>query len=264
MSAVHLRQRRSHHACWVIDDEAAWRERATSFLAEGNRFGEKTVVFGPEGGETLRELGPAAVMAIDPYVAFLECGALDPETLFATFREQLGIARDEGYAGLRLCADMDWLVPAGPPMDALVAFEVLLDRVVSELGVTVACAYRTASFDEGAIVAMLCVHPVSSGHDDEPPFCLVADESAGWQLSGQVDIAGTSTFAAAFAASARAAREFDLGGLDFIDVAGMRTIAEIARSEGVSVRLRGTRGSLRRAWKLAGFDALAPSVELVP
>jgi hypothetical protein len=251
------------HACWIVDDEAGFRERAAAFLAEGEEAGQKTMAFGPEASDLLAVLEPKAVMTADPYVDFLNRGSLEPEKMFATFREQSAIARSEGYDGLCVMADMDWLLPAQPSADGIIGFEVLLDRVVSELGVSVVCAYRTTSFDRTAIVGMLCVHPLrAAGEDMEPPFSLVAGDGASWQLAGEVDLSVLTQFAAAFAATARETGVFDVASLDFIDVNGMRTIAEVARSAGVPVELRGARHSLQRAWQLAGFDAFAPMVQV--
>lgn len=65
-------------------------------------------------------------------------------------------------------------------------------------------------------------------------------------------------FASAISAAARERCVIDVSSLDFTDVAGMRTIAETARSAQVSVQLHGVRDTLRRNWRIAGFHEWHP------
>lgn len=253
---------RDRHVCWVVDDAAGYAEIAEAILADGAAAGRKTVAFGPVGGESLRALADVAAMAADPRVAFLGGRALDPDAMFSMFREQTALARSEGYEGLCLVADMDWLLAAQPTLDDVVGFELLLDRLIAELGTTVVCAYRRMSFDPEAIAGVLSVHPVSVG--DEPEFTLVAADGDTWRLSGEVDLAMEAAFAAAVSRAAEAGPcVVDVADLDFIDIAGMRTIAAVGRRTGQKVVLRNASPTLRRIWHLGRFDDVAPNVELI-
>jgi anti-anti-sigma factor len=252
------------HVCWVVNEDAWYGELAAACLADGHAVGQKTVVFGPQDSAALAELRAAAELAVDPHVAFHDGRSLEPETMFTAFREQTERARAEGYTGLRGVADMDWLLPARPTTDAIIAFELLLDRVVGELDATVVCAYRRSSFDGGALAGALCVHPLRAGADDEPQFSLVAGPGRSWRLAGEVDLAVAEAFAAALRATAHEPCVVDVTELDFIDVAGLRTIAETARASEVRVLLRGAGEAIRRPWQLGGFGAAAPLVELLP
>jgi hypothetical protein len=102
---------------------------------------------------------------------------------------------------VRVIADMDWLLPAKPTTEAIVDFEVLLDRVVAELDATVVCAYRSSSFSRETIRDVLAVHPTWFGHDEEPRFGFVSAGPDGWRLSGEVDLAVRSASAAALNAA---------------------------------------------------------------
>lgn len=248
------------HICWTIEDEASFLDKARAFLAEGHALGQKTAAFGPRGGSTLAALAGEVDVAADPYYDFLGEGDLVPQTMFEKFRAQTAIARDEGYSALRVVADMDWLLPIGPRPGAAIEFELLLDRVAAQLGASVVCAYRRASFDKLTVDGTFCVHPFFSGIDEPPPFSLLDRKGLAWELSGEVDRASLPAFSAAFAAGARSGPVFDVSGLDFVDVAGLRAVAEIARSTGAQLELRGASPSLRRHWQLAGFDSVAPGV----
>jgi anti-anti-sigma factor len=247
----------------LVDDAATYAESAATILADARAFGQKPVVFGPEGSPTLIELEPMAAIAADPHVKFLDRGPLAPETMFAMFREQSAVARAEGYDGLRVVADMDWLLSGQPTMESIVGFELLLDRVVAELDATVVCAYRRSSFDTASLAGALAVHPVAVPADDSAQFRFVAGDGQEWRLSGELDLAVDPMFAAAFrAAASQPACVVDISELEFIDVAGMRVIAEVGR-EAHSLQLRGASSVLRRVWQLTGFEEFAPMVQLV-
>jgi anti-anti-sigma factor len=138
-----------------------------------------------------------------------------------------------------------------------------LNRLVTELRATVVCAYRQASFDTKVVVGAVCVHPLCFGNAVRPQFRFAAGEAGSWQLSGEVDVAVLSVFAAALVAVAHTPCVVDVSELQFIDVGGMRTIAQLAREANVRVQLRGASRALRRHWQIAGFDRLAPTVEIV-
>lgn len=249
-----------NHACLVVDDGQSYDDFAARFLADGNARGEKTVAFGPQDGEVLPRLRGTASVVVDPYVAVLGRGPLDPDAMFAMFREDAAAAERDGFRRLRVAADMDWLLPAAPTAQDVVAFEVVLDRVVSELGASVLCAYRRDSFDHDTITGSLCVHPLHLGNDAEPPFTLVAAAAGRWSLGGAVDFAAVEHFATALRATAGDRWTIDVGGLEFIDVVGMRAIADAAQAAQLPLALRNARSALRRHWALAGFDAVAPAV----
>lgn len=252
------------HVCWIVDDDATYVEWASVLLRDAVAANEKAVLFGPEGSRPLVELASLAVQVADPRVAFLGGGSLDAESMFAMFREQTALARAEGYARLRVVADMDWLVPAHPTIDDVVAFELLLDKHVNELDATIVCAYRKGSFDTGALAGARCVHPIDAGSAGPPQFRLVAAGNDEWRLAGEIDIAVADEFAAAFSTAAGSAPcTVDVSALDFIDVVSMRALAKAARASGTPIRLLGAAPPVRRSWELAGFGEVAPTVELV-
>jgi hypothetical protein len=236
------------HVCWAVDDPATFIATAAGLLVEAAAKGDKPIVFGPRDGVVLEALGEVAATAVDPRVAFLEEGPFDPDAMLAMFRRESAAAWEQGYRGLYLVADMDWLLPSRPSTAAIIGFEVLLDQLVAELGATVVCAYRTASFDTDAITGALCVHR-DRLDGQAPPFQLVAAGPARWSLRGEVDLSVGEPFAAALhAAAASGGCVIDTSSLQFIDVAGMRTIAS-----SVAVRLEGAPRVLKRAWSAAGF-----------
>lgn len=251
------------HVGWIVGDPEQYVQDASRVLDQARATDEKPVAFGPEGSSCLAALAPHTVFAADPRTAFLGGGVLDAGEMFAMFEEQSTRARAEGYRGLRVVADMDWLLPAAPTTDELVSFELLLDRHVQRLGATIVCAYREASFDTGVLADARCVHPVGAGSGAPAQFRLVAGDAGTWRLVGEVDIAVAAEFRRALSAAVGTGRcVLDASSVGFIDLAGLRHIAE-ATPPGVPVRVVGAPPIVRRCWTAAGFAAAAPTVEVV-
>lgn len=251
------------HVCWIVDESVDYADCAAALLAQGEMGGQKTVLFGPKLSADLDRLHLAAAIVADPAVEFLNEGRLDPESIFAVFREHTVLAHAEGFSSLRVVADMDWLLAVHPDTDAVVGFELLLDRLVGELGATVICAYRRSSFDTDAILATLAVHPSAHGNEKTPQFRLTAADDGAWHLQGEIDLCVLPVFRAALAAIVDRPCVIDAADLEFIDVGSLRSVVEAAVSSRASVQLRGASQNLRRVWDLAEFASVAPTVQLV-
>jgi anti-anti-sigma factor len=191
-------------------------------------------------------------------------GKLDP----AILRGYATQACEGGYSGLRVVADMDWLLPFRPQMAQIISLELQLDRLIAELNATLVCAYRTSSFDTAAIIAALTVHsahsPQRGGHP-VPQFRFTATGPQSWQLSGEIDFPVSDMFQAALSTAASLGEcVIDVSGLRFVDVSGMRSLAIASRTAASGIRLHGASRELRRLWDLCGFDRAAPLVYLSP
>lgn len=143
---------------------------------------------------------------------YLASGRPDAAAVAAAIREQASAALASGYAGIRLVADMDWLLPARPSPGEITAYETRIDRVIAEAGAVVACAYRRSSFPRGALDGALAVHLVIRGRHASPQFRFTCSRPGQWRLSGEIDISVTEVLAAAFRAAVRhGGGEFLLG-----------------------------------------------------
>jgi anti-anti-sigma factor len=229
----------SGHVCWLVSDPGAYDGLAAALLAEGAGLGQRPVAFGP--------------------------GAIDPGTPIAfmkLLRELAAKAPADGYGGLRIVADMDCILPLHLSTTDIVAFEVQLDRLLSELNATVVCAYRRSSFDTEAIAGALAVHPEQFGGGLQAPFRLVAGPQRSWRLSGEVDMSMQEAFAAALGTAATLGDcVIDVTDLRFIDISGLRAIAHGARATDDAIRLHGASADLRRLWDMCGFKDFAPKVQ---
>ncbi len=248
------------HVCWSVDSDAAYMDGARSLLTAAAERREKTMLFGPAESRPLAELAGLPAVVADPLVDFL--GAhFDPDAMIAMFTKETAEARRDGYRGVAVVADMDWLLPAATP-EQTVAFEMRLDRTINELGATVICAYRTSSFDNSVRRSLHSVHPADLGATEPAPFRLLAGEKGSWLLSGELDCSNAETFAAVLTAAASGDRcAINARDLDFIDVSGMRQLARVSMTTR-QLSIFNAPPILRRGWDLAGFDAAAPGVHI--
>jgi hypothetical protein len=259
------------HVCCVVDSSAEFEQWTADCLAEGAQRGEKLFRFGPQPQSTNSTVQPhtePAVTMVDPRRAFLGGGPVDPMVMYAMFRDQTALARREGYRGLRLVADMDWLLPVMPSRPELTAFELLLDQVVTELAATVVCAYRRQHFDAPTIAEMVAVHPVTVGAvSDDPDFRMWNLSGHVWQVAGEVDFSNAEPFsrALAVAASQTPVLRLKTTGLTFIAVAGVRAIMQLALSRPeLQLIINDAGPPLRLCWELLELDRHLSNVELVP
>jgi hypothetical protein len=251
------------HVCWVVDSPARFERWTSACLADGARRGQRLIRFVPQAQLPDRGCDPP-VTALDPAVTVLGGGPLDRAAMYTALRTAAAAAREEGYRGLRLVADMDWLATPAPSAAEVAAYELLLDEVVTDLGATVVCAYRPESFDADTIAEAVAVHPATSGPVPvDPGFRFRNVRGPVWDVHGEVDLFNADAFARALATAATGVRSIRLRahGLDFIAVAGLGAFVEVARSRpDLRIVVEGARASCVHFWTLLGYDRLVPEV----
>ncbi len=252
------------HVGWIVHQPAEFTQLAARCLRQGAAAGDKLLLFGPRW-RTQRHPLPVdeQVTVLDPRREFLAGGPLEPQTVYAAFRRQAALAAEQGYRGLRVVTDMDWLLDA-PPGTGLAQFEQGLDEVAADTGATIVCAYRRQNFAVADLAAITCVHPHQLGESPrDPGFRIWASGAQHWHLSGQVDLRGAQAFPTALrtAAHGRQHLRLDCTGLEFMNAAGMRAIALLAHDTAVTVSLEGANETLRRYWTLMDWDGEISNVE---
>lgn len=238
---------------------------AAACLEQGAAAGQKLFFFSPGHVNRPRSLPiGGGVSVIDPHLAFLGGGGLDPSAMYNAFRQQATVAVDEGYSGLRVVADMDWLLGPGPTGGQITAFEQGLDAVAVETGATIVCAYRRGSFPGRDLAEVMCVHPHGLGErPGDLGFRIWSSGAGRWHVSGEVDTRARAAFPAALRTAAEGATSLwlDCSDLRFIDVAGLHAIARTAHRGDVAVSLHGASAVMRRCWKLLEWDVATPNLE---
>ncbi len=263
---------RGDHVCWVRggDDDETFDHAVRTFLAGGLSRGERLLCVGervidsvlagaaPFGDvEPLVSAGTLRLMTVaDAYAA---TGDFSAERQFAFYDAATRQARAEGYAGLRVVADLTALA-ADPTRDELVRWEHLADRyIVQGAGMTALCAYSDALPAE-ALADVTTAHPAAHAPAGLAPFHVFFDDDR-LALAGSVDLADADRLARVLAGSPSSpAVVLDVSRLDFVDVAGSRVIARWAgdlRRRGVPVEIRGASRLFRRIWQVLALHDVA-------
>jgi anti-anti-sigma factor len=254
------------HVGWIVRDREEFAWLTSRHLRQGSAAGDKLFLFGPDGGLEQASAVDDAVTVLNPGKAFLGGGAVDPEAMLGHFREQHILAREQGFRGLRVVADMDWLLTVQPTPTAagLVDFEQRLDRFVADTDAIIVCAYRPENFAAAELAEVMCVHPHTRGAAPEPVgFRMWSGGGDVWQLSGDIDVNSGNALRERLRSAAASKRNvtLDLTGIRFIDLAGLRTIAAFSVEQAVSVTVEGMGDTMRKCWNLLDLDAFAPYVE---
>jgi anti-anti-sigma regulatory factor len=247
-------QRRSHVA-WVVEDPAGFAPMAHRIALAGREANEKVLFFGPADRQVSATLIGAVAEVSDPKAIFAN-GKFDSASMFDMFREKSEEARASGFTGLRVIADMDWLLPMEPSIDDIVGFELLLDRVCLELHATVVCAYRQESFVSRELICVSAVHPVVAA-PKEPPYRFVSGDADTWYVSGEIDLLASSGFKATLEAAVSSPCTIDLSGLRFVDIGNLRQLA-LACASGNEVRLKRVPPLVKKIWNIAELDSIWP------
>lgn len=256
------------HVGWVVRERGQFRDAVARCLLEGALAGQKPFLFEPdESGpiESLRRLPDrSTVTAIDPAREFFSAGTLNAQAMYRVLRRQASLATAQGYRGLRVVADMNWLLDTELTGRDIARFEQGLDEVAADTGATIVCAYWWRSARAADLAEVMSVHPHGFGSvPQDLGFRIWTSGADRWHLAGQVDLRSAQAFPAALAAAAEGRHRLRLecAGLDFIDVGGIRAIAKLASGTSVRITVEAAGETLRRCWRLTGWESELRNVE---
>lgn len=157
----------------------------------------------------------------------------------------------DGYSALRVMADLGWAVDDLVTPGQLVDYELCADRLIGDLPVVAVCGYDTRAAPLEAAEQVCAVHPACA-HEASMPFSLLAAPDGSFTVTGEIDLACAQAWRGvieAAAASSDGELVLDVGGLDFIDLRGLRALATIAEelaARGAWLTLRSPRPVLQR------------------
>jgi anti-anti-sigma factor len=261
------------HLCWVYEDDAAFDDAAREFLAGGLARGERVLCVGERVIEGLRTPGTlprdlsdlvaeGTVETLTLAEAYEAAGPFLPELQLAYYDTATRRARDAGYRGLRVIAEVSDLAADPAQRAELVRWEHLADDYAARgSGFSAMCAYR-ADLGPEALADVASVHPMVHASGEATSFRLFAEEDR-LVLAGSIDTFGSDRLTRVLAAASVTddVTVLDLTSLEFIDVSGCRVLARWAAGlarRSVSVEVTGSSALLRRMWQLLALDRVAP------
>lgn len=254
------------HVCWMVPPQDDLRRTAKGYLSDGTHLGDKIMVVGSSSPGWPQLRAPRSVL-VDPS-AVSGGVAWDADALVSLVRREAETADRQGFRALRVLAHMDRIWPAGISPEQVADQELRLDALIGGAAAMVVCAYAGRDFPPKVLEQAASVHPHFAGHVTRAPsFQLFHDSADCWSVSGVVDADGAEAFRIALDQLLRTTATLRLrcDGLQLMDVAGMRTLAEATGTlPGRKVLLAGANSVVRKCWDLLGFDDPAVCAELVP
>lgn len=262
----------SDHVCWVYADDADLRGAVGPFVAGGLARGDRLLVVGDRMIDALH----APTLPFGGTDALIERGALEtltlteaydvtsrfvPEQQLAFYQAATRRALDDGFRGLRVVAEASALAADPIHRPELVRWEHLADDLAAQgSGFTAMCAYR-GDLAVDTLTELATVHPLVRAPEGVPPFQVFFDRER-VVLTGSLDTFAADRLCTLLAAIEDGSRTvLDIGGLDFVDVAGCRVLARWARSVAAAravPELAGASRLVQRMWRLLALDQVAP------
>lgn len=222
------------HACWGFDREEEFVAAAIEFLEDGLRLGQRIAFVGSEPvgdqRERLAPLGDVGRMVDAGTLQLFELGHLyrvgepvDVEEQLAIYAAAADAALAEGYAGLRVAAQVTDLVRTPETWEAHLRWESAADRVLAPKSLSALCGYHREALPPQLLGDLAAVHPAAN---DDSPFHLFG-EDGGLALSGEVDFFSREALERALECAAEPDERpaLDLAALEFIDHHGFEVLA---------------------------------------
>jgi anti-anti-sigma regulatory factor len=224
------------HACWGFDRRQEFVDASLEFLTDGLRNGQRIVYVGSESVDEQRErleplggvgamIDEGALLLIDLTGIYKAGKPLDPHTQLSVYSAVTDAAIADGYAGIRVAAQVTNLVREPETWDAHLRWESMADRFMSVQPMSAMCGYQRDAVPEKLLAELSAVHPVSNAPAKTVPFRLFADEGD-MVLSGDVDFLSVKALDRALETACDGTEPvvLDLRELGFIDPNGIEVL----------------------------------------
>jgi len=266
------------HLCLPYDNHDERNAVLAAFVHDGLAQGHKVVYVsdGQSAESVLGWLGDDFTEAVerDDLViqtaeeAYMATGSFDPDEIVKLFGTELELAMIQGHKGLRLTCEKKFSLRGWPGSERFAEFEEKIEFIFQNMPVNAMalCQYDPRWFGRRPLEHLLGVHQrgnvrVDDVYDDGVLRIAPTFTPPGLALHGAVE---ESTFPALLRALADLGDEtghlcLDLAGLEFCDMAGLRTIiGSRTTDEGRErqILLRNPRREILDLLSMAGWEQL--------
>jgi MEDS: MEthanogen/methylotroph, DcmR Sensory domain len=265
------------HACLHYATDDARRQALGAFFGAGLELGQKLVyVSNPERPDDLADclapahtvgalLGQGRLEVLDGEEAYLKGGRFDSRRCARRFHALGRAVLSQGFAGLRVYADNDWLLPLLDDVDEWIDYELQVGHMTPTLPIIGMCGFDGRAghgLDVGRVDAGVldAVHPVSLGATPRPsPYAVFGTGDRATALAGEVDFfcADQAAGLLAKAVAAAPSATVDLAALDFIDAAGTCALFRTATAIN-GFRFRHVPAVMAQIWLTLGYQDVFP------
>ena len=161
------------HACVVYSSRIQLVRVVSRFLAQGLERAERCWFVGPHldsvairsalkrrGVDVDRHIRAQAIRLLLAQDVYIADGQFDPARADRVFRDGLTQARLDGCRGLRVAADVSWVVGIEGSVDQLIAYEARARAAFAAAPMTGLCLYHRRRLPLHALHGALLTHPV--------------------------------------------------------------------------------------------------------
>jgi anti-anti-sigma regulatory factor len=255
----------SDHACWTYESNRERAAAATAWLSDGLTLGQRAIYIADAPVEVLVEELAAlpgrddAIASGALVVARIEdmydlSAPIDPQAQLAAYSAAVEAAIADGYAGMRVAADITRLVEEPARRHAHLHWEQYADRYMTEQPLAPLCLYDRRRIEDFRAVEH--VHPLAG--PDRLPFSLYAVGARRAVLTGEVDALVADPLVEALTALPDDDDAIVVSGLRFIDAHGAWVLAQALENRRVSGRplaVHDVPPLVRRIWSACEFDS---------
>jgi hypothetical protein len=263
------------HLCLPFASDDEQREVLTTYIVDGLARGERVIYYADQTapdviGSWLADSGVHASRMIDEGQLEIRRmgnnifdGRFEPDIVITMLSFETRRARDAGYPGLRVSGEMTYELRPVADERALIEFEHRLSRVFHSRELAAICQYDQRLFDQAAVTGMIACHPrvvqIDPLHDDRRLRIIPTYAPRGLRIVGAVDVVTVGALSTTLHLASRWPEQnlhVNLGELEFIDVAGVRTIVRTAAGlePGRCLIIEQLAPGLRKVFEIVGWD----------
>jgi anti-anti-sigma factor len=267
------------HACLTFSDPDERLDLVAAFVREGLRASSKVLCLTDSvppqrlraeladrgvPGRPLRRRDQLTITASEE--SWLASGGA---RMVRQLAREIDAAQRDGYAGLRVTADMCWISRPGAVADELPVFESDVGKLFGDGRLTAICQYDRDIFDAVTLAFAASTHPlaVAAAVYYEDPVLRICRQHTppGVRVAGELDVAHVEELTLALAEALRldANIELNLARLHFMDAAAVGAVAQavVGLPAGRTLTVR-CGGAVLRLLRLVGLPD-APGVRIV-
>lgn len=235
------------HACLTFSDADERLDIVAAFVLDGLKSGQKVICYTDEvspralsghlfeRGLPVKDALTAGRLVVSPAgEAYLAGGAFAADRMIEVLSAQINRSAREGYAGLRVSADMCWALRPIAGLEELVTYETQVARILADGRATAVCQYDRHSFDPVTLSSITSAHgrvvAAVTYHDDALLRVCRQHVPAGIRIAGEIDFRHVDVLTRALGEAVRLDEHLhvNLAQLRFMDAAAAGVVVQAA------------------------------------
>ena len=184
------------HMCFIFDDEDERRRVLAKYIQSGLQDHDQVAYFvdtmAPDelkqhllqmGVELPEDTESRQCLVTTAESTYCQDGTFKVERMLATLEHAYEHCCSEGFDGLRVTGEMNWVLRGYPGTDKLIEYESRVNEVLRRVPVTAICQYDARLFDGATLYQLLKVHPMMIVHGQvvKNPYYI----EAGWESGAE-------------------------------------------------------------------------------